>query len=648
MKPEKYFTGKLHFLKKLPVSGAVMFLCVSAFGQQIQKNSHDSVKVIIKAAEINLLKIPSFSPEYVNKSHIVPPCSTNFDRASLFYDTLKVRASRTLVTRKLYDFLITSRNPPTEKQISASSEAGFKRYSGKRIRNITINRLEVFGSSLQRPDDFSPNKLEKILNKTHFNTNETIIRKNLLFNTGDSVSPLVLSDNERILRQLPFINDARIIVETISENEVDIRVLTKDVYSLGADLSFHGIKSGSASVFDKNIFGMGHEFGVEVPWNSRLYDSPGFGVKYLINNIGKSFLNLDLYYYDGLGKKTYGFDLIRNLVSSKTKYAGGISIREMNTSEKLDSMIIPAPVKYNLQDYWLLRSFLVDPVSVSRVIIGARYTNNNVFIHPFISSDSYHNLQKYKLFLGSIGFSVQKFYKTNLIYGYGRTEDLPYGGMINLTFGREINEFKTRNYLGGSLSIGKSVKNIGYFYSSAGLSAFFNDQNTEQGMFMFRTNYISNLLYLGRYKIRNFVNIDYTRGFDRYSDEYLSFNHENGFSGFRNDSINGGQRLTLSLESVLFSPINFYGFRFAFFGFLDTGLLFGSNENVENSDFFCGAGLGIRIRNDNLVLNTLQIRLSFYPYLPVNSDASNLMISGQQLLRPVNFEPGAPTILPYR
>jgi len=650
MRPETDLIRKPLTLKNLQATAILLFLSVSSYPQLKQSDSTKSVlHPLIINAETDQLKIPLFSPFPSNLNKPVQSVTVN-DRTSVFYDSLKSRASKTLVTKELADILITYHKPVAEKVIRGSSEAIFKGYSGKKIRNIKVSRLEVFGTSLQQPDDFNPNKLERILNKTHFNTNESIIRKNLLFSTGDSVSPLVLSDNERILRQLPFIDDARIVVEQVpdSDNEVDIRVITKDVYSLGGDLSFNGVVSGLASVYDRNIFGMGHEFGIDIPWDTRLSDSPGFGVKYLINNIRKSFLNLDLYFYDGLGRKTYGFDLTRNLVSSSTKYAGGISIRQMYTSRKLDSMIFPAPVKYNLQDYWLLRSFMINPVSVSRLIIGARYTNNNVFDHPFITSDSYYNLQKYKMFMGSVSFSVQKFYKTNLVYGYGRTEDLPYGGMINVTMGRELNEFKERTYLGGTLSVGESIRNLGYFYSSAGLAAFLNSGRSEQGMLLLRTNFISNLIYAGKYKIRNFVNIDYTRGFDRYSDEYLSFNHVSGFSGLSGDSISGGQRLTISLESVLFSPMNFYGFRFALFGFIDNGFLFRSYESLRNSEFFSGVGLGIRIRNDNLVLNTLQIRLGFYPYLPVNSSARNLIISGQQLLKPLNFEPGPPSIIPFR
>jgi hypothetical protein len=202
--------------------------------------------------------------------------------------------------------------------------------------------------------------------------------------------------------------------------------------------------------------------------------------------------------------------------------------------------------------------------------------------------------------------------------------------------------------MGTYVSLGESVKSLGYFYSSAGFGTYFNDGQTEQGILSLRTNFISNLAYLGRYRIRNFINVDYTRGFDRYSDEYLVYNRENGFSGFRNDSAGNSQRLTLSLESVLFSPVNFYGFRFAVFGFADSGFLFGTNEFVSTGDFLSAIGVGIRIRNNNLVLNTFQIRLGFFPKLPEYSRTSSVIISGQQLLKPYNFEPGQPSTIPFR
>ena len=266
----------------------------------------------------------------------------------------------------------------------------------------------------------------------------------------------------------------------------------------------------------------------------------------------------------------------------------------------------------------------------------------------WILPNSFYHLQKYRLFIGSVALSTQKYYKANLIYSYGRVEDIPMGGLFRITAGKEVNEFKKRTYLGFDVSLGVSNTFLGYTYGSAGIAAFINNNLTEQGVLALSMNYFSKLLYLGNHKIRNFVNIDYTRGFDRYSDEYLGFKRVKGFSDFRNDSIYGTQRISISLESVLFSPIYFYGFRFAFFSFADLAFLADSNEMIGKGDILSDLGIGIRIRNDNLALNTFQLRLSFFPNLPDYSRIKNLAISGEQLLRPRNFDPGPPSVLVYR
>jgi len=649
MKPENVHTTEYHYFRRLLYFQAFFFIFSTAFSQQPAvevpaRRDHDS----IPSLETGNINISLSGTDFSDFSELISPAGPENQRTLVFLDSLKSRASKKLITRRLYDFVIISHEPESTKEITGSSDIPFIDFKGLKIRKIEIRRLNVFGSNISVPDFNEPNKTEKLLNRTHINTNEIIIRRNLLFHEGDTISPLNLSDNERYLRELPFIDDARIIIVPVSGSEADIIVVTKDIYSLGARASLNGLDKGSLSLFEKNVFGMGHEFGIEIPWDSKFTDSPGFGVKYNINNISRSFANLEFYYYDGLGKKTFGFDLSRKLISASTKYAGSISIREMFTSDDLDSLPEPAPVKYNLQDYWLLRSFLLDPGKVSRLILGARYTNNNVFSHPFILPESYHQLQQYKIFLGSLSWSVQKFYKASLVYGYGRTEDIPHGGLMNLTVGKEISEFKERYYAALSGSTGGSVRGLGYVYGSAGLGTFINEGHPEQGIFSLRANFISNLSYLGRYRIRNFVNADYTRGFDRYSDEGLFFNRENGFSGFRNDSTENTQRLSVSFESVFFSPVNFYGFRFAFFGFADAGFLFGTNEFVGSGDILSAIGLGIRIRNNNLILNTFQIRLGFFPNLPEYSRTSSFLISGQQLLRPYNFEPGQPSVIPFR
>ncbi|MFN8210988.1 MAG: hypothetical protein U0T33_08490 [Bacteroidales bacterium] len=569
-------------------------------------------------------------------------------RTETFYDSLKTRASHSHFTKALVDLVIVRPDTLSRTRIVDKSDDRFRSFNGIRIRKISVQRLDVFGTSLDNPGYNNPNGIEKYLNGSHINTRENIIRKNLLFSEGDSITPLKMADNERILRQLQYIDDARILIVPVSSEEADIVVITKDTYSIGGNYTFRSPTKGSFWLYDKNIFGSGHELKIEVPYSTNTSDSPGIGLSYYLNNIKKSFVNLTFAYYNGLGRRSYSVAASRDLVSSETKYAGGITIRQMFTSEDLDTLPVPHPLYYNYQDYWIERAFLVDRASVSRVITGVRYIDDNIYERPEISPDSYYTLQKKAILLGSISYSRQKFYKTSMIYGYGRTEDMPYGGLVRFTAGMERNEFKNRAYMAADLSSGWSIPSLGYFQFSAGVGSFLRSGEPEQAVINSRLMFVSNLSILGASRLRNFITIGFTGGFVRYYDEYLSVARDNGFTGFRNDSLRARQRLRISLESVLFTPVNYLGFRIAVFGFADLAALAGTKREIDDGSFLSGIGFGVRIRNNNFVFNTFQVRIGFFPDAPDYSRLSHVNASSEQMLRPNTFDPGPPAMIPYR
>ena len=62
----------------------------------------------------------------------------------------------------------------------------------------------------------------RIADALHTKTKEKFIKANLFFNEGDKVYPYLLADNERHLRSLIFMQDARIaLTKTNIENAVD-------------------------------------------------------------------------------------------------------------------------------------------------------------------------------------------------------------------------------------------------------------------------------------------------------------------------------------------------------------------------------------------------------------------------------------------
>jgi hypothetical protein len=257
--------------------------------------------------------------------------------------------------------------------------------------------------------------------------------------------------------------------------------------------------------------------------------------------------------------------------------------------------------------------------------------------------------QNKEYYLVGLSVSRQVLYKANLIYSFGSTEDIPTGFRIQLTSGLEKSEFETRYYVGNELSAAE-VGPWGYLFSSARIGGFISSLNQlEQTTTNIRTTYFSNILNFRNYQIRQFVKVDYTRGLNRFygEGESIFLDDNNGIRGLTSRYMSGTTRLVLNLETVAFSPLYVFGFRFAYFAFCDIGFIGSADDYIIGNQSFSGFGLGVRIRNENLVLNTIQIRLGYYPRLPANPDVAYWLISGQQRTRFENFRAREPQIVPF-
>ena len=564
-----------------------------------------------------------------------------------FYDSLKVKAERRRLTSLLYDMIIVAPATQGPAREELKSTRTYEAYEGKTIRSIEIIRLDAFGQDINDPEDKSPSRAERLMNSTYTKTRKFVLSQHLVFRKGDTVSALRLADNERLLRELPFIDDARITVVPADSNFADIAVVVREKYPVGINLRIDDLKSGRIGVFTRNFAGFGHELEISLPYNYNKYNTPGIGLRYSVNNIARSFSDLKMQFSDGLGTTLLGGVFSRNFVTSETKYAWSASVMFTRTNDGIDTMAVPAPLRFTRQDYWAARSFMLDRSSVTRLIITGRYMHNNVFRRPLIDDFSYYRFQNYQTVTGSLTVTSQRFINTSLIYSYGRTEDIPYGYMAELLLGRENNEFKWRSYAGLSVAYGNFFTGLGYLYAGAGISAFYNKGNTEQGMVQGSLRYFTPLARVGRSKVRTFMNLNFTRGFNRYSDECLYFRNDGLIRGFRNDSLSGNTRLALSVEPVLFINKPLIGFRFALFAFADAGILSRSEFMEDSFHAVTALGAGVRIRNDQLVLNTLQVRIAWYPNSPPWSESSWVTANSMVKLVPPRFEPDPPGLVPY-
>jgi len=133
---------------------------------------------------------------------------------------------------------------------------------GARIGTVTIARGDVFDLT----DPAQNKRLYRWVNALHPATREKVIRRQLLFRTGDPYDPRLLEESERILRRNRFLYDAEIRPIGMSEDKVDVEVWTRDVWTLSGGASFSrsgGENRANIGVQDFNLFGTGKELSID-------------------------------------------------------------------------------------------------------------------------------------------------------------------------------------------------------------------------------------------------------------------------------------------------------------------------------------------------------------------------------------------------
>jgi len=178
--------------------------------------------------------------------------------------TLKSKGENNFITRNLFSLIIKGNELP-KGQMGVNSSLYFAPFAGKQIRNIRIQQLDVFGPSLQDTSRQATGWVERAGNNIHLKTTEQTIRKLLLFNSGETVNPQLMADNEKVIRDLPYIQDVAIILSYPEKesDQVDVLVILKERFEFGVSGSLSS-NSSELEITDQNMFGLGHQFSAEM------------------------------------------------------------------------------------------------------------------------------------------------------------------------------------------------------------------------------------------------------------------------------------------------------------------------------------------------------------------------------------------------
>jgi hypothetical protein len=550
------------------------------------------------------------------------------------------------------------RTPKPDNIPTIKSENAFTPFEGKIIRNIIVNKVG-FEKSIYDSSRSFKNSTTRLANTLHANTKEGVIRDNLFFRKNKPLNPYRLADNERHLRDLDFILDSKIEVCVVNgtEDSVDVEVFVRDVFSFGVKFDPEEVNAARVDIYNANLFGQGQRVQVNTLFDTERDPNFGMSLLYRKSSLGGSLINPSLGYTQINSGRSYGTEnehayfirLDRPLVSPYTRMAGGV---ELSKNYSINNYSVDAAdfrkYRYHLEDFWVGYNMgIYNTVnSRERHFLALRYFNQDFERKPEQAQEQtnpLYNNQQY--LLGSVTFYEQNFYKTRYVYGFGRTEDIPYGKTLTFTGGWSSEFGIDRSYVGFNTSR-DFVTNKGNFYKmSAGGGTFFRDDKTEDSFIFANGQYYSRLYVSEALKVRHLVEGGYAQAFNNSLRPLLTLNNQ--LFGFRPDSLYTHKRAFLRTETTLFTNWKVAGFNFAGFVSLESAFLQLSPGEDITEKVIGGTTAGFRIRNENITFGTIEVRGYYFPTDIKGVDTFSIRVSTNVRLKYTSTFVRPPSFVSY-
>ena len=511
--------------------------------------------------------------------------------------------------------------------------ATLKSYTGKRINSITIEQHN-FLASIDSKESYLKDVFSKLGNKLQSNSKSRAIRENIFFKEWDLFDPSIISYNEKWLRDLSYIQDAKImaLITPYDTNQVDIIVVTKDLFSYGGEMLINNKDAYSAKLNNINFLGSGNSVQIIQNFENERSPKSGWGYDFGLSNIMGTFISVNA------GVNQFGNNLANNVLSARknyisvqrpilhpnSKWLGGLeyleTVNENVFPGKWDS-IFDQQLNYNLKhkDIWvgyqLTKKKRLIKINEDRQFIQYRHLENIFNERPIdylLQLD--RNYQNLKADFLSYTIVRQSVYRTRYLYGLGRYEDLPIGRSFTWTTGRYTIEGDKAPYLGFKFEQFKLSKKDNYTHIITNLASSYMDKSLQDFRLLVSLEQFSKLKYLNNgFGYRQILNLSFTQTLKNKYNEALRINSVYGIPQLNREQIKGGTRISGNWESVIYNNRALLGFKSAPFVFGNITYIRPMGDPILKGDIYTAIGSGMRIRNENLVFGTIELKGCYFP-----------------------------------
>jgi len=508
--------------------------------------------------------------------------------------------------------------------VNESSTLANQEYEGKIIRNIDIEFIEL-KRSLYDTAKRTKKIIADISDALHSTTRLSVIRNHLFFHENKPLNPHLLADNERYLRDLDFILDSRIVATPVpgSEDSVDVLVITRDVFSLGFRMGGTIPTSPKIGIYDANFLGRGQRLEFTALLDQDRTPKFGYSALYRKSSAFGSLASIELAYSQLNTGRSYGEEtefayyirVNRPLVSPYSRLAGGFEFSN-NWSENVygdpDSLFLQ--YRYKISDGWIGYNFGIhkDFSNRNRHFVSVRYFDGYFMNQP--EQEEYKDAREYNNqngYLAEYTFYRQNYFKTRYVFGFGRTEDVPYGFSFSVTGGYLTQLSRERPYAAAQWRQAFANRKGNFYIFNFQVGGYKRLEEIEDAVVTGTVDYVTRALNINRYKARAFFRVGYAQLFNPKVADPVEI-HDSEVGGFSADSVWGDNKAYMKLETVLYTPWQLFGFRFAPFAGVTNSWL-GCSDCDFHRVSVLGFTAGFRTRNENLIFGTMEIRVNYIP-----------------------------------
>ena len=202
---------------------------------------------------------------------------------------------------------------------------------GAVIGTIVIRNENVF--NLKDPKD--DKALFRLANRLHRRTRRSLIRKQLLFHSGQRFSGHLLAESARILRADPYFYDAAVRPFRYHDGKVDVLVVTRDVWTLNPGFDFSRSGGQSTTGFqleDMNVAGTGTDISLK---HLNKVDRSESDIAVSNQHLFDGWTSASVVYGELSDGRTRTLVINRPFYALEARHAGGISLSDTTFDQPL-------------------------------------------------------------------------------------------------------------------------------------------------------------------------------------------------------------------------------------------------------------------------------------------------------------------------